>query len=102
MPPMDDVAKNETYRLSARKLILIAAFGLSMLAINLGSVRVLTFHETVFAQPAKEMLATGNWVLPRIAGQPFLDRTPLTAWTIAASMTIFGSDAEWVVRLPAV
>lgn len=102
MPPMDDVAKNETYRLSARKLVLIAAFGLSMLVINLGSVRVLTFHETVFAQPAKEMLATGNWVLPRIAGEPFLDRTPLTAWTIAASISIFGSDAEWVVRLPAV
>lgn len=99
---MDDFTKNETYRLCWRKLILITAFGLSMLSINLGGVRVLTFHETVFAQPAKEMLATGRWVLPRIAGEPFLDRTPLTAWTIAASMTIFGSDAEWVVRLPAV
>lgn len=99
---MDDFAKQETYRLSWRKLILITVFGLSMLSINVGGVRVLTFHETVFAQPAKEMLATGRWVLPRIAGEPFLDRTPLTAWTIAASMSIFGSDAEWVVRLPAV
>lgn len=99
---MDDFAKQETYRLSWRKLILITVFGLSMLSINVGGVRVLTFHETVFAQPAKEMLATGRWVLPRIAGEPFLDRTPLTAWTIAASMSIFCSDAEWVVRLPAV
>ncbi|MCE9605721.1 MAG: glycosyltransferase family 39 protein [Planctomycetia bacterium] len=90
------------FRLSLRDFVLIASFGLSMLLINLGSVRVLTFHETVFAQPAKEMLRTGRWIVPTIAGEPFFDRTPLTAWSIALSMKIFGSDAEWVVRLPSV
>ena len=99
---MDAAPQNETYRLSNRSLLFIAAFGASMLSIHLGGVRVLTFHETVFAQPAKEMLATGSWILPKIAGEPFLDRTPLTAWTIALSMKLFGSDAEWVVRLPSV
>jgi len=99
---MDSDQPTETHRLDLRSFLLIGAFGFSMLSIHLGSVRVLTFHETVFAQPAREMLATGNWVLPRIAGEPFLDRTPLTAWSIAASMKLFGSEAEWVVRLPSV
>lgn len=62
--------------------------------------RVLTFHEVVFATPAKEMLQSGQWIVPTIAGDPFNDRTPLTAWSIAASMWLFGTDAEWVVRVP--
>jgi 4-amino-4-deoxy-L-arabinose transferase-like glycosyltransferase len=46
------------------------------------------------------MLAQGNWLIPTIAGVPFNDKPPLTAWLIAASMTICGSQAEWAVRLP--
>lgn len=88
--------------LGRRELAIILAFGASLLFIGLGGRRVLTYHEVVFAEPAKEMLATGDWVVPRIGGIPFLDKPPGTAWAIAAAMTLFRNDSEFVVRLPSV
>jgi 4-amino-4-deoxy-L-arabinose transferase-like glycosyltransferase len=89
-------------RLTGRAAAVIVLFGLSMLLPGLGSAHVLTYHEVVFAGPAKEMIATGNWILPKIGGVPFTDKPPATAWSIAASMLLFGSHGEWVVRLPSV
>jgi 4-amino-4-deoxy-L-arabinose transferase-like glycosyltransferase len=68
--------------------------------LGLGSTRVLTYHEVVFCQPAKEMLASGQWLIPTIAGVPFLDKPPATAWLVSLAMTVFQSHSEWVVRLP--
>lgn len=91
----------EHLQLSWRSAALIVLFGTSLLLINLGGNRVLTYHEVVFAQPAREMLATGNWIMPTIGGVPFVDKPPLTPWLIAASITLFG-ESEWAVRLPSV
>lgn len=87
-------------RLSPTSAAIVALFGAALLVLTLGYGRVLTYHEVVFAEPAREMLATGNFVVPRLGGIPFTDKPPLTAWCIAASMTLFGSESEWVVRLP--
>lgn len=89
-------------RLGWQNVCYVLLFGVSILSISLDSARVLTYHETLFAQPAKEMVQTGDWVIPRIAGKPSCHKPPLTYWTIAASMMVFRSDAEWVVRLPMV
>ncbi|MBL9083770.1 MAG: glycosyltransferase family 39 protein, partial [Planctomycetales bacterium] len=90
----------DDYRLTWPWAAAIALFGATMLSINLGDVRVLTFHEVVFAQPAKEMLRDDHWIVPTIAGDPYNDRTPLVAWSIAGAMWLFGTDAEWAVRTP--
>lgn len=79
---------------------LIVGFALTLLGMNLGGARALTYHEVTFASPAKEMLRDGHWIVPTIAGVPFTDKPPLTAWLIAGSLTIFQTDAEWAVRLP--
>ncbi len=89
-------------RLERIDVALVWLFGLSMLLIGLGRSRVLTYHEVVFAQPAREMLATGDFVIPRISGVPFLDKPPGNTWLIAASLGLFQSEAEWVARLPSV
>ncbi len=89
-------------RLERMDVALVWFFGLSMLLIGLGSSRVLTYHEVVYAQPAREMLATGDFIIPRISGVPFLDKPPGNTWLIAASLGLFQSDAEWVARLPSV
>lgn len=89
------------YRLTARDWLILLVFGATLLGIGLGSARVLTQHEVMFAEPAREMLATGDWITPRLAGVPFNDKPPLTAWTIAALMALTGSESAWVVRLPA-
>ncbi|RUL81582.1 ArnT family glycosyltransferase [Tautonia sociabilis] len=88
-------------RLSGRSLALVAAFGLSILLVNFGRPWALTFHEVNFAEPAREFLRSGDWLVPRIMGKPLWDKPPLMHWAIAASMGVFGTEAEWAARLPA-
>jgi 4-amino-4-deoxy-L-arabinose transferase-like glycosyltransferase len=64
-------------------------------------VRVLTQHEVFAAQTAREMLATGDWVVPHFAGRARLNKPPGMYYLIAGSMAVFQSRAEWVARLPA-
>jgi 4-amino-4-deoxy-L-arabinose transferase-like glycosyltransferase len=78
---------------------LVCAAGLALLLPGLGSGRVLTYHEVCFAQPAREMLATGRWLVPEIAGVVFPDKPPLAHWTVALSMAVF-CENEFAVRLP--
>jgi 4-amino-4-deoxy-L-arabinose transferase-like glycosyltransferase len=46
-----------------------------------------------------EMLETGDWIVPRVQGDPLLSRPPLQNWIIVASTVIFGSREAWVLRL---
>lgn len=91
-----------TGRLSWPAMAGIALFAAAVYLPFLGSGRALTYHEIVFAEPAREMLATGDYLVPRVAGVPFTDKPPATAWAIAATMAATGSRAEWACRLPSV
>jgi len=79
--------------------LLLWSVGLVLLIPGLGGPRLLTYHEVVFAQPAREMLASGRWLVPEIAGVVFPDKPPLAHWTAALGMVQFGEN-EFAVRLP--
>ncbi len=89
------------YRLSWRAAVVVVLFAASLLYLKLGSTRALTYHEVLFAQPAKEMVASGDWLLPRFAGLPSTHKPPGAHWAIAVMMTLTGSQSEAVVRFPA-
>mgnify|MGYP001299676936 CR=1 FL=1 len=56
--------------------------------------------ESRYAEIAREMAATGDWITPRIdGGRPFWAKPPLGIWASAASLRVFGSS-EAAVRLP--
>jgi len=82
--------------------VLIAAYGVSLLGISfaLHPDRTLTHHEVMFAQPAREMLATGDWLVPRNLGEPCLHKPPGLNWLMAGAMAATGSDSEVVARIP--
>jgi 4-amino-4-deoxy-L-arabinose transferase-like glycosyltransferase len=88
--------------ISWRTTAALTLFGLVWLAPFLGASRSVSYHEMIFAQPAREMLATGDWLLPRVAGVPNNHKPPLAHWLIALAMLVTGSQSEWVVRLPSV
>ncbi len=44
------------------------------------------------------MLASGDWIIPRIAGVPCTEKPPLTYWVIATAMTLLAEDSELAVR----
>lgn len=60
------------------------------------------FHgeESRRALPAREMLASGDWVLPTIWGRPYLNKPPGHFWLIAGTAKLTGDVDEWSTRLP--
>ncbi len=56
--------------------------------------------EARYAEMARKMLETGNWVTPmHFYGVPFWAKPPLSFWLSAFSMWLFGVN-EFAVRLP--
>lgn len=55
--------------------------------------------EGLHAAIAQEMVERGDWVVPRLMGEPFLDKPILYFWLQAASLAAFGAS-ELAVRLP--
>lgn len=86
--------------LSRRSMTILAVFGLTMFLVDFGPGWVLTYHEAFFAVPAREMLRSGDWVVPRVVGVPAWQKPPLTHWMIAITMGVLRTEAEWAVRLP--
>lgn len=69
-------------------LIFISSF-LSV-ALFLGTSGVYEGGEGIFASVTREMLETGELLIPKYNGEPFLDYAPATYWLGALSMKLFG------------
>lgn len=69
--------------------------------LNLG-VRPLAFEEPRRGLVALEMEIGGQWIVPTTNGAPYLNKPPVFNWVLLGFMRLFGSTAEWVVRLPTV
>src|SRR5438105_15864444 len=63
----------------------------------------LNFHlldpdEGRYAEIPREMLVRGEWVVPYLQGEPYLDKPPLLYWLVMLSYQVFGV-ADWAARL---
>ncbi|MBI3830965.1 MAG: glycosyltransferase family 39 protein [Planctomycetes bacterium] len=72
---------------------------LALLVFDLGSFGLYEPHEGHFAGVGREMVLTGEWVVPNLNGSPYLNKPPLMYWSIALSCAVFGIS-EWSARLP--
>lgn len=59
-------------------------------------------EESRWARVGMEMIASGDWVVPRQQGEPFLSRPPLHSWIMAAAAWCIGEFDVVAVRLPSV
>jgi 4-amino-4-deoxy-L-arabinose transferase-like glycosyltransferase len=82
--------------------IVLLGYTASLYGVWLGSARTFTGHEGFVAQVAREMVQTGDWLVPRVAGKPWLEKPPLPYWVVATCGLIFGRIDEDVARLPSV
>jgi len=79
---------------------LLAGWGVPLLlAAWTGPVPLLEPSEARYAEIAREMLVSGDWITPRLNGHKHLHKPPLTYWITAVSMKLFGVN-EWGARLP--
>lgn len=65
----------------------------------LGSRSLNEPDEGRYSEIAREMIETGDWLVPHFWYMPHFDKPPLTYWAVAISMKLFGQN-EWAVRLP--
>ena len=55
--------------------------------------------ESRYAEIPREMLQHGDWITPRLQGEPYLEKPPLLYWITAVSFQLFGVH-DWAARLP--
>jgi len=54
------------------------------------------------AEVSREMVVSGNWVVPHLNGEPFVTKPPLFYWAVALAFTITGEFDELSARLPSI
>lgn len=90
--------QNSTKRNLFIQLIILFA-GAALFLPGLGGVRLFDWDEINFAESAREMLVSGDWLNVQINFEQFWEKPPLFIWMQALSMKIFGVN-EMAARLP--
>ena len=67
--------------------------------LPLGQRPLIMPDETRYAEIPREMLSTGDWVVPRLAGLRYFEKPPLGYWVNTTSISLLG-EHEFAVRLP--
>jgi 4-amino-4-deoxy-L-arabinose transferase-like glycosyltransferase len=95
--PVNTAARRST-RLVLAALLLIITFRL----LSLGLYPLSDNTESRYAEIARRMALSGDWITPRIADNTvFWGKPPLSSWLSASSIQLLGVN-EWAVRLPSV
>jgi len=71
----------------------------ALLAAETGHTPFFEPDEARYAEIPREMLASGDLVVPRLNGFRYYEKPPLHYWTVAASMSLFG-ESESAARVP--
>ncbi|MEB3357011.1 MAG: glycosyltransferase family 39 protein [Synechococcales bacterium] len=66
---------------------------------HLGSVGLVDETEPLFAEAARQMTVTGDWITPYFNGATRFDKPPLIYWLMAIAYHTIGVNA-WAARLP--
>jgi 4-amino-4-deoxy-L-arabinose transferase-like glycosyltransferase len=88
-------ARIESVRLLSVALLLILP---AMLLYPCLAFRLLEPDEGRYAEIPREMNARGDWVVPYLQGQPYLDKPPLVYWLVMLSYRVCGVH-DWAARL---
>ncbi|VAV83103.1 Polymyxin resistance protein ArnT, undecaprenyl phosphate-alpha-L-Ara4N transferase; Melittin resistance protein PqaB [hydrothermal vent metagenome] len=90
----DDFDRNSRYLILALFVILI------LRVIVLSAYPLMDTTEARYAEIAREMVATNNWITPQLdPGKPFWAKPPLSIWATALSFKLFGIS-EFTARFP--
>ena len=66
---------------------------------NLGNIGLVDETEPLFAEAARQMTLTGDWITPYFNGETRFDKPPLIYWLMAVAYRTLGVN-ELAVRLP--
>ena len=78
-------------------LLLVLVYGLIWFG-TLNYRHLIPSDEGRYAEMAREMLVTGDWITPRYNGYKYFEKPPLQIWATAVAFQAFGLG-EWQARL---
>jgi hypothetical protein len=82
-----------------RACLLVFAVNLATMLWALGRAP-LTNTEAHRVVTARQMVASGRWLVPRLYGTVYLRKPPLVYWTFASLEAATGIASPWIWRLP--
>ena len=74
----------------ARYLLLASIISGCIFFFRLGSNQLQSWDEAIYAESAKEMLVTGDYLTPRWNQENFFQKPPLAIWATAGLFKVFG------------
>ncbi|MDE2250047.1 MAG: glycosyltransferase family 39 protein [Gammaproteobacteria bacterium] len=82
-----------------QKLWIAALLGaMALWFLPLQTYRLFNPDEGRYAEIPREMVASGDWVTPRLDGLKYFEKPPLQYWATAVAYELFG-EHEWTARL---
>jgi hypothetical protein len=93
------MSKFEQLANNPKKSILFLFLLSAILFIGLGNTHLFDWDEINFAESAREMMASGDYLRVQINFEPFWEKPPLFFWLQVVSMKLFGVN-EFAARFP--
>jgi 4-amino-4-deoxy-L-arabinose transferase-like glycosyltransferase len=90
-----DIINTHSHRRWLILALIIAAF---IRLATLGVYPLTDNTEARYAEVAREMLVSGNWISPQLHGVKYWSKPPLSIWMTAGAMRLFGIN-EFAARL---
>lgn len=89
----NDIAENKRW-----SIILLLAVG-CLFFLGIGQTHLFDWDEINFAESAREMMASGDYLRVQVNFEPFWEKPPFFIWLQVASMKLFGIN-EFAARFP--
>jgi len=86
---------------NTKRVVVFAVIVFSILSGSWAlSKKTISNHESLVSITAREMLDSGDWIVPTCNGEIRLQKTPLSYWLVASIAKITGQVNETSARLP--
>lgn len=86
-------------KLENKYLVLLVLVGIAVFFVNLDAIYINIMEARNFIT-AREMLNDNNWIFTTMNAEPRYEKPPLPTWLTAISMSIFGMEELFGLRLP--
>jgi 4-amino-4-deoxy-L-arabinose transferase-like glycosyltransferase len=85
-----------------KHLIVLLPLAVFLFSVNIGRYDLWPPDEPRFAEVAREMMVSGDYLVPRVNGQPYEEKPPLLPWAIVLVSKPFGDVTEVSARIPSI
>jgi 4-amino-4-deoxy-L-arabinose transferase-like glycosyltransferase len=91
---------SQLFQQSGVQIFILLSFCFFLFILGIGRWDLWNPDEPRYAQVAKEMVSTGDWILMHVNGKTYVDKPPLFFWLIALSSFLWQGFTSFSARFP--